>query len=176
MTLADGFASDVEAHANTGGVLIAGDDDCSKPASGCVRATIRKSLVSGNTATASNTGGDATGFGGGIVVDGVLALSGSTVRDNHVRVTVPAGSTAGASGDSGGIGMGGYATITGSRLTANSVSVTAPGGTASAMFAGLSVGNGAFATTIKHSDISGNRLPHRPPRDRSPSRARASVT
>ena len=43
-TLADGFPSDVEAHANTGGVLIAGDDDCSKPTSGCVRGTIRKSF------------------------------------------------------------------------------------------------------------------------------------
>lgn len=157
-TLADGFASDVEAHANTGGVLIAGDDDCTKPTSGCVRGTIRKSVVSGNTATAGNTAGDATAFGGGIVVDGVLVLSGSTIRGNHVRVTVPAGSTAGAFGDSGGIGMGGYATITDSRLIGNSVSVTAPGGTASAMFAGLSVGNGAFATTIKHSDISRNRL------------------
>ena len=135
-TLADGFTSDVEAHANTGGVLIAGDDDCSTPTSGCVRGTIRKSLVSGNTASASNTAGDATAFSGGVTVDGVLVLSGSTVRDNHVRVTVPTGSTAGAFGDSGGIGMGGYATITDSRLTGNSVSAKAPGGTASAMFAG----------------------------------------
>jgi hypothetical protein len=157
-TLAGGFTSDVEAHANTGGVLIAGDDDCSKPTSGCVRATIRHSLVSDNTATASNTAGDATGFGGGIVVDGSLVLNTSLVRDNRVRVTVPAGSKAGAFGDSGGIGMGGYAAITDSRLIGNSVSVTAPGGTASAMFAGLSVGNGAVATTIEHSDISHNRL------------------
>jgi hypothetical protein len=156
--LADGFTSDVDAHANTGGVLIAGDDDCSKPTSGCVRATIHKSLVSGNTATAGNTAGDATAFGGGIVVDGVLVLTGSTIRNNHVRVNVPAGSTAGAFGDSGGIGMGGYATITDSRLIDNSVSVQAPGGTASAMFAGLSVGNAAFATTITHSDINRNRL------------------
>ena len=157
-TLADDFTSDVEAHANTGGVLIAGDDDCTHPISGCVRGTIRKSLVSSNSATASNTAGDATAFGGGIVVDGVLVLSGSTVRSNHVRVNVPAGSTAGAFGDSAGIGMGGYATITDSRLIDNSVSVEAPGGTASAMFAGLSVGNGASATTITHSDISRNRL------------------
>jgi hypothetical protein len=157
-TLADGFTGDVEAHANTGGVLIAGDDDCSKPTSGCVRGTIHKSLVSGNTATASNTAGDATGFGGGIVVDGVLVLGGSTISNNHVRVKVPAGSTAGAFGDSAGIGMGGYATITDSRLIGNSVSVSAPGGTASAMFGGLSVGNDAFPTTITHSDISGNRL------------------
>jgi hypothetical protein len=156
--LDEGFPGDIEAHANTGGVLIAGDDDCTKPTSGCVRATIRRSLVSGNTATASNTAGDAIGFGGGIVVDGSLVLSTSVVRDNRVRVTVPAGSSAGASGDSGAIGMGGYATITDSRLIDNSVIVQAPGGTASAMFAGLSVGNGAFATTIKHSDISGNRL------------------
>ena len=92
--------------------------------------------MSGNTATAGNTAGDATAFGGGIVVDGVLVLSGSTIRNNHVRVTVPAGSTAGAFGDSAGIGMGGYATITDSRLIGNSVSVKAPGGTASAMFAG----------------------------------------
>ena len=61
-------------------------------------------------------------------------------------------------GDSAGIGIGGYATITGSRLIGNSVSVKAPGGTASAMFAGLSVANGATATTITHSEISRNRL------------------
>ena len=144
--------------AESGGVLIAGDDDCSKPTSGCVRGTIRKSLVSGNTASASNTAGDATAFSGGVTVDGVLVLSGSTVRDNHVRVKVPTGSTAGAFGDSAGIGMGGYATITDSRLTGNSVSVSSPHGTASATFAAISVGNGAFATTINRSDISRNRL------------------
>ena len=157
-TLVDGFTSDVEAHANTGGVLIAGDDDCTKPTSGCVRATIRNSSVSGNTATAGNTAGDANGFGGGIGVDGSLVLSTSTVRDNRVRVTVPPGSTAGAFADSGGVGMGGYASITNSRLVDNSVSVSAPGGTASAMFAALSAGNGTFTTTIRHSVISGNRL------------------
>ena len=157
-TLAEGLPSDVEAHANTGGVLIAGDDDCTKPTSGCVRGTIRESLVSDNTATASNTAGDATAFGGGIVVDGVLLLSGSTIGDNQVRVEAPAGSSAGAFGDSAGIGMGGYATITDSRLVGNSVSAEAPDGTASAMFAGLSVGNGALKTTITHSDISRNRL------------------
>jgi hypothetical protein len=157
-TLADGFASDIEAHATAGGMLIAGDDDCTKPISGCVRATIHKSLVSGNTAIAGNTAGDATAFDGGIGVDGVLVLSGSTIRNNHVRVKVPEGSTAGAFGDSAGIGMGGYATITDSRLIRNTVSVNAPGGAASAMFAALSVGNGAFATTITHSDIRGNRL------------------
>jgi hypothetical protein len=77
--------------------------------------------VSGNTATASNTAGDATAFGGGVVVDGVLVLSGSTIGNNRVRVKVP-------------------------------------GGTASAMFAGLGVENGAFATTTKHSDSSHNRV------------------
>ena len=158
VTLADTFTSEIDAHATTGGILVAGDDDCTQPISGCVHATIDKSLVSGNTATASNTAGDANGFSGGVQVDGILELNGSTIRDNHVRVTVPAGSTAGAFGDSGGIGMGGYATITDSRLIGNSVSVEAPGGTASAMFAGLSVGNGAVATTIQHSDISGNQL------------------
>jgi hypothetical protein len=54
--------------------------------------------------------------------------------------------------------MGGYATITDSPLIGNAVSVKAPGGAASAMFAGLSAGNGAFATTIQHGDISRNRL------------------
>ena len=128
------------------------------PISGCVRGTIRKSVVSANTATASNTAGDATAFGGGIAVDGVLVLSGSAIRNNHVRVKVPTGSAAGAFGDSGGIGMGGYATITDSRLIGNSVSVKAPDGTASATFAGLSAGNGTFATTIRRTVISGNRL------------------
>jgi hypothetical protein len=156
--LTEGFPSDVEAHANTGGVLIAGDDDCTRPTSGCVRATIRGSLVSGNSATASNTAGDANGFGGGIVVDGSLVINASIVRHNRVRVTVPAGTTAGAFGDSAGIGMGGYATITDSHVIDNSVSVRSSRGTASAMFAAISAGNGAFATTIKHSDISGNQL------------------
>jgi hypothetical protein len=158
VTLADDFTSDIEAHANSGGVLIAGDDDCTKPISGCVRGAIRNTLVSGNIATGSNTAGDANAFSGGIGVDGSLVLNKSTVRNNDVRVTVPASSTAGAFGDSAGIGMGGYATITDSRLIGNSVSVNAPGGIASAMFAAISAGNGAFPTTIKHSDISRNRL------------------
>lgn len=46
VTLAERFPSSVETHANQGGVLIAGDDDCTKPTSGCVRATIRNTSVS----------------------------------------------------------------------------------------------------------------------------------
>lgn len=156
--LADDFPSGVEAHATTGGVLVAGDDDCTGPTSGCVRAAIRNSSISGNTVTASNAAGDATGFGGGLGVDGILTLRESAIRGNRVLVTVPASSTAGAFGDSGGVGMGGYASISDSRLLGNSVTVRAPGGTASAMFGGLSSGNPHRTTTISHSAVNGNRL------------------
>jgi hypothetical protein len=156
--LSAGFGSDVEAHANAAGIFIGGDDDCTKHSSNCVAATIRNSSVSGNTVTASNTAGDAIAFSGGINDDGRLVLSNSTIGHNHVRVTVPAGSTAGASADSGGIGMGGYASINNSRLTANSVNASAPAGTASAAFGGLSAGNPSLTTTVRHSNISRNRL------------------
>jgi hypothetical protein len=156
--LSAGFGSDVEAHASAGGIFIGGDDDCTKPSSGCVVATIRNSSVSGNTVTASNTAGDAIAFSGGVNDDGSLVLTNSRIGANHVRVTVPAGSTTGASADSGGIGIGGYASINNSRLTGNSVNASAPAGTASAAFGALSSGNSSLTTTIRQSDISRNRV------------------
>jgi hypothetical protein len=156
--LSAGFGSNVEAHANAGGIVIGGDDDCTRPSSGCVKATIRDSAVSGNTVTVRNTAGDAFGFSGGINDDGSLVLRNSTIGDNAVQAAVPLGSTSGASADSGGIGMGGYASITNTHLSGNIVNATAPGGTASAAFGGLSAGNPGLATTIRHSTIAGNAL------------------
>jgi hypothetical protein len=156
--LSAGFGTDIEAHASAGGIFIGGDDECTKPSSGCVAARIRNSSVSENTVTASNTAGDAIAFSGGVNDDGSMMLSNSAIADNHVRVTVPAGSIAGASADSGAIGVGGYAAISNSRLTGNTVYASAPAGTASAAFGGLSSGNPSLTTTMRHSDISGNRL------------------
>jgi hypothetical protein len=88
-------------------VHVGGDDDCVDP-SNCATATITSSVITGNTDSVTNSGGDAVDFCGGICNDGVLTLTGSTVSGNNV---IASSSAAGASGDSGGVGTGGPATI-----------------------------------------------------------------
>ncbi len=156
--LSERFPSGIEAHANGGGVLIAGDDDCTHATSGCVTAAIRHSSVSRNSVRTTNTGGDANGFSGGLGVDGSLLLIGSTVDQNRVTAAVPQSSSSAANGDSAGIGMGGYASISHSRLVGNSVSARASGGVASAMFGALSAGSDTHRTSVTHTDVSDNHL------------------
>jgi len=156
--LSTGFSSDVEAHAQSGGVLVGGNDDCSQPDSGCVHAAITNSAVTGNQVTTRNAVGDAVAFSGGVNNDGVLILHHSSISANRVSVLAAPGSGAGAFADSGGLGMGGYATIDRSQFMANTVTATASDGDAAAVFAGISSGNPSFATTIRDSSIAGNRL------------------
>ena len=145
-----------ETFAGTGGIHIEGDDSCADP-SNCVQATIRNSTISDNSVTASNSLGDSFAAGGGIGDDGSLVLRDSTVGNNHVSATVPAGLTACACADSGGIGTGGIETISDTHITGNTVTTTAPDGNAIAISGGGSVGNG-LSISISDSLISGNRI------------------
>jgi hypothetical protein len=155
--LTSALPNSVETQADTGGIHIHGDDNCSTPDSGCGVATIRDSTITGNSVTVSNSVGDAVDFCGGICDDGVLTLSGSLVANNHVTATVPAGSTACACADSGGIGSGGPWSITASQITGNTVTASAPAGNAFAAAGGGSEGNG-LSDTISDSVVSGNAL------------------
>ena len=145
------FASFVETTAGSGGIHSLGD----------AVATIRNTVISGNTVVADNALGGAVAACGGLCVDGSLVLRDSTLSDNRVSATAAA--TGDASADSGGLGIGccqkepTTVTVTNTRLTGNSVSSTAPGGIA---FAGG--GAAGMANTpppsFRDSIISGNHV------------------
>ena len=156
--LSAAFPADVEQIAQSGGLLITGDDDCTRqPDSGCVEATIRDSRVAGNSARATNSVGDAVAFGGGVNNDGLLTLRRSAIEDNHAAGRVRAGAASSAIVDSGGLGMGGAATIADSRLAGNSVTAIAPAGFALATAGGMSAGNPNLTSTLAGSLVAGNR-------------------
>jgi hypothetical protein len=142
--------------AHAGGIEIGGNDSCADP-SNCVQATIRNSTITGNSASATNSLGDAVDFCGGICDDGSLLLSDSLVSNNQVTASVPAGSTACACADSAGIGTGGVESITDTRITGNAVTAVAPDGNATATNGGGSAGNG-LSISIRNSLISGNHI------------------
>jgi hypothetical protein len=125
-----------------------------------VVATVRNTIISGNTVSATSLDGDALAFCGGICADGTLAISGSTVSDNSVTATTPFGS---ASVDSGGLGTGccqeppTTVTISSTRFADNSVTATAPAGTAMALGGGITVANDKLIP-ISDSLVSGNRV------------------
>jgi hypothetical protein len=156
--LSSGFSSEVEAHAQSGGVFIGGNDDCSQPDSGCVDANITDSAIIDNRVTSHNAEGDAVAFSGGVNNDGALILRHTSISANRVSAVAGPGSGAGAFADSGGLGMGGYATIDRSLFAANTVTATASDGDAGAAFGGISTGNPSLATTVRDSVITGNRL------------------
>jgi hypothetical protein len=154
VSLATAMPDSVQTAADGGGVHIVGDDDCVNVGN-CVRATIQNSLVTGNSVTATNSAGSATGFCGGICNDGLLTLSGSSSSNNSVSVSSASGN---ASGDSGGLGQGGPAKITSSRFAGNTVTAKAPNGTATAQAGALSTGDTDIVTTINAAVISGNEV------------------
>ena len=145
------FASSVETAAGSGGIHSLGD----------AVATIRNTVISGNTAVADNLLGGAVAYCGGLCVDGSLVLRDSTVSDNHVSAT--AADTGDASADSGGLGLGccqeepTTVTVTNTRLTGNSVSSTASGGVAFAG-GGAAVAANMPPPSFRDSVISGNHV------------------
>jgi hypothetical protein len=152
--LSAAFPNSVQTDAQTGGVHIGGDDNCAV-LSNCVRATIRDSLIEGNSVRATNSVGDAVAFVGGINDDGVLALRESVVTDNHVTAIIPAASGSGANADSGGLGIGGVASINATGIVGNTVSAVAPAGLATATAGGIGTGTGQL-TTLRDSFVSDN--------------------
>ena len=153
------FPSDVEAHAQSGAVLVGGDDDCThQPDSGCVEATIRGSSFTGNSVSTRNSAGDAIAFSGAINEDGLLDIRDSAFAGNSVSATATGASVGGATADSGGLGIGGQADIARTLFVGNSVEVTARAGDVSALAGGLLGGNENLTTTLRDGLVKGNHV------------------
>lgn len=118
-------------------------------------ASIARTVVSGNSVTALNSGGQALAAAGGIFGDGSLILTDSTISRNTVDSRIPAGSSEAALAGSGGIEVNAEATIRDSRIVANSVTVSAPGGSVGAGGGGIS---NFGAATLERTLVAGNRV------------------
>jgi hypothetical protein len=123
--------------------------------------TISNSTISGNAATATNSGPfDAGVVAGGLNEAGDLApttLSNDVISNNSVTATTLPGSTGNAVGRSGAGEMGG--TLSNVRLTGNSVDVSSAAGNATAL-GGASVFDGGINNggTITNSLINDNHI------------------
>jgi hypothetical protein len=142
--LAASLPNSVELLANGGGFHITSDVSVAK---------ITNTTVSGNSATMTNTVGDAQAFSGGIHLDvGVdFTLRGSVVADNSVRSATLGGSSGDAEGDSGAGPLLGK--ISNTHFTGNDVSVSSAGGDATAFAGGL-----IDLGSITHSVLSDNHV------------------
>jgi hypothetical protein len=130
-----------QAEASAGGILVGGS------------ATIARTVVHGNTVTATNVAGDAVAFAGGIHVDGSLVLTESTVDHNQVRASVPPLSGATVIAAQGGLSVGGVATVRNSLISGNSTSAESVGG----VVIGGGGGIGSFGQlTLERTVVSGN--------------------
>ncbi len=157
--LTSSFSGDVDQHANSAGVGIGGDDDCTnQPDSNCVEATVRRSKIVGNSLSASNDEGDAIAFGAGMNNDGLLDLGDSEFQGNRVTARALGAHAGAASGDSAGLGMGGQADVIGSTFRHNTVAARAQAGNASAVGAGILAGNAKLNTTLHDSLVTDNHV------------------
>jgi hypothetical protein len=134
----------VEQLANGGGLHVAGDVS---------RATIINTTISGNSASMTNSVGDAEAFAGGILVDlGIdFTMSNSVVSGNSVSSRTLAGSAGDAEGDSGAGAL--LGTISTTRFTANRVQATSAAGDAAA-FAGALIDFGSITNSV----LGGNQV------------------
>jgi hypothetical protein len=120
-------------------------------------ASIARTEISGNSASALNLLGDAIAFSGGVHADGALELRDSVVKGNRVGARVPAGSHATAFADSGAGELNTDATVARTRFTGNGVAAAAPTGTAWAI-AGAILAAAGDAMTIEDSVVAGNTV------------------
>jgi hypothetical protein len=113
--------------------------------------TITNSAISGNHVTATSTVNDTGAFAGGILAEGTMTLSGSSVDRNGITVNAPGNAFA----DGGGIEVDGTAAITKTLIVANTVAAV---GTASGAF----VQGGGLAnvgtTTLQQTLVLGNSV------------------
>jgi hypothetical protein len=126
--LAASLPNSVELLANSGGMHVTSDVSTAK---------IRNTTISGNSASMTNSVGDAEAFSGGIHVDLDVdfKMSNSVVGDNSVSSATLAGSSGNAGGDSGAgelLGM-----ISNTRFSGNTVTVTSAAGDATALAGAL---------------------------------------
>ena len=117
-------------------------------------ATIRRTTITGNSISSTNSVGDANALSGGLHADGPIVLRDSTISDNTVAATAPVGS---ANADSGAGEINADATIANSRFTGNRVAATSPAADAHASAGAIETA--AFdRMTISDSIISDNRV------------------
>jgi hypothetical protein len=128
-------------------VALAGGIHISDQAAG----TIRNTTISGNSATMTNTVGDASAFSGGVHTDVHFSLSNDVITNNSVSASTLGHSHGNAAGDSGAGEMGG--TVTNTRFAGNSVTVSSAAGDASA-----SAGATIFAGSITNSVVNDNHV------------------
>ena len=118
---------------------------------GVTAATIRNTTISGNSASMTNTVGDATAFSGGLHTDGVFTLNNDNIANNSIYSATLPPSTGDAEGDSAAGEMAG--TISNTRLAGNTVTVRSASGTAIAL-AGATIVTG----TLTNSVVSANHV------------------
>jgi hypothetical protein len=140
------LAIGVDQEATAGGIQVQGN----------ASATIRRTAITGNSVSSTNTIGDAIAFSGGLHANGPIVLRDSTISDNSVTAATATGSAGRADADSG-AGEIDDGKVTDTRFTGNSVSATSSAGAARA-------NGGAFLAapfdrlTISDSVIGTNRL------------------
>jgi hypothetical protein len=124
-----------------GGIHVAG---------GVQAATISNTTITANSATETNSLGDATAFSGGLHTDIDVTVSNDVIADNHVSSS--AGSSGHADGSAGGGEFSG--SFTNIRLTGNTVDSSSAAGSASGEGGGTHFDGG----TITNSLVSDNHV------------------
>lgn len=108
-------------------------------------ATITNTLVSGNTVTANNAGDGEYAYAGGILAEGTLNLSNSSV--DHNQLTVNAASDVFT--DGGGLEIDGVANINNTLIVSNSITATTATGQAFGQGGGIAnVGQATLQRTL----------------------------
>ena len=138
-TLAAALPSSVGMEAHAGGVSI---DDAAAVA-------ISNTTISGNTATMTNSVGNAEAFSGGLHTNPSVTLSNDVIANNHVTSATFAGSSGSADGSAGAGEFNG--TMSNIRLTGNTVDVRSANGDASGA-GGASVFDGGAFTNSRIGD------------------------
>jgi hypothetical protein len=119
-------------------------------------ATIENSIISGNSLLARDLVADeADAFAGGLLAQGPLSLSNSSVDHNQVHASLVSAVGGLVFTDAGGVEADNIATITNTRIVDNSLDATAPAGTVIAVGGGLAVGF-HFGVTVRDSLIARN--------------------
>ena len=111
---------------------------------GVTSATFSNTTITHNSASMTNTLGDATAFSGGLHTDGVFTLDNDVIADNSVY-SAALGTSGDAEGDSAAGEMAG--SISNTRLTGNTVTVSAAAGTATAL-AGATIVVGTLTNSV----------------------------
>jgi hypothetical protein len=119
------------------------------------QATISRTRVTDNAVTAFNIGGQALAVAGGILDEGSLNLTNTSIDRNHVSSSIPAASTDTALAGAGGIEVDGAATIRDAQFVGNAVVASAPAGSVGGGGGGLS---NFGQTTVERTLFTGNSV------------------